>query len=68
MILGEKDESADNAASQKFIDSLHNVRSKQSTIIRGDDADHYMMNWESSWQDVERQVSDFINERIHMRR
>lgn len=53
LILGENDTSASNEASQKFIDNLPNIRNKQSKMLRGDDTDHFMLNWEASWQLVE---------------
>jgi hypothetical protein len=50
MITGEDDTHASTGRSKEIFDSLENVRHKKYIEVAG--GDHFMMNWEHSYQEV----------------
>lgn len=50
MILGENDKHSDNTKSQELFDQMKNLKYKRSITIP--EGDHYMMNWEHSYEEV----------------
>ena len=58
MITGEKDEHADTEKAKEVFDSLQNAKQKKYISIQN--GDHFMINWEHSYKEVQDHSLEFI--------